>query len=105
MRLQKIHLREQGVQASPLVLDFAAGPIYCVSFFVLSILKNRGKISTSRFLFLIPVASGRAYDSYLPGNARSGGRDMSYHRRYKLRDDRFGLLALTLREKVGLTQA
>ena len=30
---------------------------------------------------------------------------MSYHRRYKLKDDRFGLLALTLREKVGLTQA
>src|SRR5262249_23434730 len=29
---------------------------------------------------------------------------MSYHRRYKLRDDRFGLLALTLREKAGLTQ-
>ena len=30
---------------------------------------------------------------------------MSYHRRYKLKDDRFGLLALTLREKAGLTQA
>ena len=30
---------------------------------------------------------------------------MSYHRRYKLKDDRFGLLALTLREKTGLTQA
>jgi WD40 repeat protein/transcriptional regulator with XRE-family HTH domain len=30
---------------------------------------------------------------------------MSYHRRYKLKDNRFGLLALTLREKVGLTQA
>lgn len=30
---------------------------------------------------------------------------MSYHRRYKLKDHRFGLLALTLREKVGLTQA
>jgi WD40 repeat protein/transcriptional regulator with XRE-family HTH domain len=29
---------------------------------------------------------------------------MSYHRRYKLKDDRFGLLALTLREKAGLTQ-
>src|SRR5713226_8799010 len=29
---------------------------------------------------------------------------MSYHRRYKLQDHRFGLLALTLREKVGLTQ-
>src|SRR5262245_52621060 len=30
---------------------------------------------------------------------------MSYHRRYKLKDNRFGLLALTLRERVGLTQA
>ncbi|WP_376794912.1 NB-ARC domain-containing protein [Thermogemmatispora sp.] len=30
---------------------------------------------------------------------------MGYHRRYKLKDDRFGLLALTLREKAGLTQA
>jgi WD40 repeat protein/transcriptional regulator with XRE-family HTH domain len=30
---------------------------------------------------------------------------MSYHRRYKLKDGRFGMLALTLREKVGLTQA
>lgn len=30
---------------------------------------------------------------------------MSYHRRYKLKDGRFGLLALTLREKTGLTQA
>ena len=30
---------------------------------------------------------------------------MSYHRRYKLKNDRFGLLVLTLREKVGLTQA
>src|SRR5258706_9905921 len=30
---------------------------------------------------------------------------MSYHRRYKLKDNRFGLLALTLREKAGLTQA
>jgi WD40 repeat protein/transcriptional regulator with XRE-family HTH domain len=30
---------------------------------------------------------------------------MSYHRRYKLKDDRFGLLALALREKAGLTQA
>ncbi len=29
---------------------------------------------------------------------------MSYHRRYKLKDDRFGLLALTVREKAGLTQ-
>lgn len=29
---------------------------------------------------------------------------MSYHRRYKLKDNRFGLLALTLREKAGLTQ-
>ncbi len=29
---------------------------------------------------------------------------MSYHRRYKLKDDRFGLLALTLREKADLTQ-
>jgi len=29
---------------------------------------------------------------------------MSYHRHYKLKDDRFGLLALTLREKAGLTQ-
>jgi WD40 repeat protein/transcriptional regulator with XRE-family HTH domain len=29
---------------------------------------------------------------------------MSYHRRYRHKDDRFGLLALTLREKVGLTQ-
>ena len=29
---------------------------------------------------------------------------MSYHRQYKLKDDRFGLLALTLREKAGLTQ-
>jgi WD40 repeat protein/transcriptional regulator with XRE-family HTH domain len=29
---------------------------------------------------------------------------MSYHRRYKLKDDRFGLLALSLREKAGLTQ-
>lgn len=29
---------------------------------------------------------------------------MSYHRRYKLKDDRFGLLALTLREKARLTQ-
>lgn len=29
---------------------------------------------------------------------------MSYHRRYKLKDHRFGLLALTLREKAGLTQ-
>lgn len=30
---------------------------------------------------------------------------MSYHRRYKLKDNRFGLQALTLREKAGLTQA
>jgi len=30
---------------------------------------------------------------------------MSYQRRYKLKDDRFGLMALTLREKVGLAQA
>lgn len=29
---------------------------------------------------------------------------MSYHRRYKLKDYRFGLLALTLREKAGLLQ-
>src|SRR5579884_1242737 len=29
---------------------------------------------------------------------------MSYHRRYKLKDNRFGLLALTLREKAGLVQ-
>jgi transcriptional regulator with XRE-family HTH domain len=29
---------------------------------------------------------------------------MSYHRRYKLKDDRFGLMALTLREKAGLAQ-
>ncbi|HZR41128.1 MAG TPA: helix-turn-helix domain-containing protein [Ktedonobacteraceae bacterium] len=29
---------------------------------------------------------------------------MSYHRRYKLKDGRFGLLALSLRERVGLTQ-
>jgi len=29
---------------------------------------------------------------------------MSYHHRYKLKDDRFGLMALTLREKAGLTQ-
>ncbi len=29
---------------------------------------------------------------------------MSYHRRYKLKDNRFGLLSLTLREKAGLTQ-
>src|SRR2546428_2718732 len=29
---------------------------------------------------------------------------MSYHRRYKLRDDRFGLLVQTLREKAGLSQ-
>jgi DNA-binding XRE family transcriptional regulator len=29
---------------------------------------------------------------------------MSYHRHYKLKDDRFGLLALTLREKADLTQ-
>src|SRR5690349_9756203 len=31
-------------------------------------------------------------------------RGMSYHRRYKLKDDRFGLMALTLREKAGLAQ-
>lgn len=30
---------------------------------------------------------------------------MSYQRRYKLKDDRFGLLALTLRERAGLKQA
>jgi WD40 repeat protein/transcriptional regulator with XRE-family HTH domain len=30
---------------------------------------------------------------------------MSYQRRYKLKDDRFGLMALTLREKAGLAQA
>jgi WD40 repeat protein/transcriptional regulator with XRE-family HTH domain len=30
---------------------------------------------------------------------------MSYHRRYKLKDNHFGLLTLSLREKVGLTQA
>ncbi len=30
---------------------------------------------------------------------------MSYHRRYKLKDSRFGLLALTLREKARLVQA
>ena len=30
---------------------------------------------------------------------------MSYHRRYKVKDDRFGLLALSLREKAGLTQS
>src|SRR5260221_3694627 len=30
---------------------------------------------------------------------------MSYQRRYKLKDDRFGLMALTLREKAGLVQA
>ncbi len=29
---------------------------------------------------------------------------MSYHRRYKLRDDHFGQLAFSLREKAGLTQ-
>src|SRR5581483_7032607 len=29
---------------------------------------------------------------------------MSYHRRYKLKDGRFGLLALSLRGRVGLTQ-
>jgi len=29
-------------------------------------------------------------------------RAMSYHHRYKLKDDRFGLMALTLREKAGL---
>src|SRR5690348_8108398 len=32
-------------------------------------------------------------------------RGMSYQRRYKLKDDRFGLMALTLREKAGLVQA
>jgi len=30
---------------------------------------------------------------------------MSYHRRYKLKDNQFGLLALTLRERAGLAQA
>ncbi len=30
---------------------------------------------------------------------------MSYHRHYKIKDDRFGLLAFTLREQAGLTQA
>jgi WD40 repeat protein/transcriptional regulator with XRE-family HTH domain len=30
---------------------------------------------------------------------------MSYHRRYKLKDNRFGLLALTLRERAGLVQS
>ncbi len=30
---------------------------------------------------------------------------MSYHRRYKLKDNRFGLLALTFRERAGLVQA
>src|SRR2546421_5337506 len=34
-----------------------------------------------------------------------GGRVLCYPRQYKLKDNRFGLLALTLREKVGLRQA
>jgi WD40 repeat protein/transcriptional regulator with XRE-family HTH domain len=58
--------------------------------------------------FLFPVDSGWRIELSLSDDRTPTGwghRVVSYHRRYKLKDGRFGLLALTLREKASLTQA